>query len=118
MLTTIFPILQPQYGHLKACIKHESGKSLCVVQFFHQLDSVDDRNCPLIRLSNVFMTVESVSILTAISVVHRCNKRCELKVTRKRFHVEREQCTLNSLTLAHNFSNDMFIVNIYCMKSI
>jgi len=80
---------------------------------------LNDRDCPIVILSELFVCIPSRDILTPISILHECNGRCFLQMTRKRKQVEREMCDLNSQTVVHNYKrNNMFVINIYCMKTI
>lgn len=124
MIPFCYDFNQPQYGHLKACIQMTEGPGeYCIVQYFHQMESnnqplLDDKDCPILLLSDIFMCIPSDRILTPVSIVHECDAKCTLQMRRKRVQTERQQCEVNSLVLIHDYSNDMFVVNIYCIKNV
>lgn len=108
-----------------ACIRVSEGAGeYCIVQFFHQMELngepiLDDRDCPIVLLSDTLMCVRSHRILGPVSLVHECNNKCVLQKSRKRTHIEREQHEMTSLSVIHDYKrNNMFAVNIYCMKNV
>lgn len=80
-------------------------------------DVTDDRDCPVLMLSDSLLTVKSETILKPVSIVHECGRSCILRMMRKSRRAEREEQELNSLALKHDYKNNkMFVLNIYCMK--
>lgn len=115
---------QPQYGHLKACVQLLDGTTHCILQFLHLLEQNDepihnDRDCPLLLLTELFLCIRSERILTPVSIVHACVDGCKLQRSNKRRRVERQEYTeLNCLSLCHDYkNNNIYAVNIYCMKN-
>ena len=104
--------VQPQFGHHKTCIQNSEERRYCVLQYFHSMEAdeaplLNGRDCPIVLLSNTFWCIPSKRILTPVSIVHECDSKFTLQVTRKRKLVEREQCEFNSFSLCHNYN--MFV---------
>ena len=77
-------------------------------------DIMDDKDCPVLLLSNLLYCIKSIQVLKPVSIVHECGQGCSL---RKRRRIERQEMETSSLVHWHDFKNNkMFVLNMYCMK--
>lgn len=124
MITALFSLfLKPQYGELKACVKMKDNAAFCILQLFHAVDSAsgeqvcNEMECPLLMKSTKLHAVSSNVILSPVSLVHNCVS-CQLEKSRKKMRIEQEEISINKLTLKHDYKNDLYGVNIYCMHTV
>ena len=102
-----------QIGHLKMCVRNSQNKSFVVVQYFDPVLAgttpvLNSQECPLLLLTNIFMSIPSKDVVASVSVLHECDNHCRLESKRKRQQIERLR---DSLQLIH--SNNMFLRNVY-----
>ncbi len=73
-------------------------------------------DCPLFTLSTIFQCNPSDSISHSVSMLHECTASCTFKrgVTET---IERENVQSSKLVFEHDFSNNLYSFNIYCMHS-
>lgn len=80
---------------------------MCLVWMFDEMIGVDGTallshfECPLISLSRTVKCVSPHKILKPISIAHECDNSCRL--IDSQFH--------------HDYSNEIFSINIYCINS-
>ena len=95
------------YVHLMKKIKDASNTPI-----------VNDRECPLLTPTQHIKAINTNTILSAVSIVHECTDDCKITTTRKTI-VERENVTIpDGYHVEHDYSNDFFCLNVYCMKCI
>ncbi len=96
----------------------------CIVQKLYKVNNKsghvqekNERGCPLLSNSLHIQSIPSADVLCPVSIVHNCDSRCTLESKRKRRMVERENITTNTLVLKHDFNNEIFALNIYCLNN-
>lgn len=117
-------LFKPCYGELKACVmKKDDNTAFCVIQIFYTVENTNgeqlynEQDCPLLRKSNQLLGISASTVMSPVSIVHECLS-CPLQVKRKRQRFEREDVNTNTLVLKHDFKNNLFALNIYCMHTI
>jgi len=89
-----------------------SGIKHCLIQLFEEmLGSFDeailnDVDCPLLTLTKTFLLVPPSALVSAVSICHQCSSSCTLK----------EQPN-GQLIFKHDWSNDLYAYNTYCMSN-
>ena len=80
----------------------------------------DDFECPLLSLTNTVYLVpaNSIRIQVAVSIMHQCTNTCKFTETAVNRTIEREQVNVDnrSLVFKHDWSNDLYCLNIFCMN--
>ena len=116
-------VLLPQVmlGVLIACVRvTESNHEMCVIRKLdtlltpHGEPLLSDLECPLLQLSNDLFGVAPSSILKPISVVHACNESCRIIAGPTEHELERETVGTSRLVHSHDFSNTLFLYNVFC----
>ena len=112
MITTTF--FQIEYGQLRACFAASSGEQsadeeCCLLQRFDRAICGEnpirnEKGCPLLFSLPVLTVVPASSIQTEISIVHECGQSCRI------------EHTTFGLVYVHDYSNNLFCLNIYCMN--
>lgn len=118
--------VQVDIGLLAACFtapRETIHKSFCVVQQLEHMDSYgipvcNEYDCPLLTLSNLFRCIPSICISHSVSVVHECSASCVFRRIITTAIVERRRVQTQKLSFVHDFSNNLYALNIYCMHSI
>ena len=114
--------MQVQFGVLAACFNfHGGGGSYCIIQLFEPMDNLDtpltnEYDCPLVSLTDLFWCVPSHSILQSVSIMHECTT-CTVKHVTTTTQVERLSVMSQKPMFVHDYSNNLFLVNVYCMHS-
>ena len=73
---------------------------------------VNDRECPLLTITQHIKAINTNAILSAVSIVHECTDDCKIMSTRKTI-VERENVTIpDGYHVEHDYSNDFFCLNV------
>lgn len=114
--------MQMDIGLLAACFT-APGESFCVVQQAEQMDSFgipvcNEYDCPLLTLSNLFRCVPSICISHSLSVMHECSVSCVFRHVNTTATVERREVRTRKLCFVHDFLNNLYSLNVYCMHSI
>ena len=105
--------LQVDFGVLAACFHAEEGNtSYCIIQQYELMDTFgvqlyNEFECPLLSLTNFFHCVSSNSISQSVSVTHQCTSSCT--------QIERQTVTAQKFTFVHDFCNNLYSFNVYCM---
>ena len=76
---------------------------------------LNEYECPLLTLSTTVVFVHSTAISTAISVMHQCSDTCSFVRTSCFENRERESVSTNKLVFQHDWSNNLYCLNVYCM---
>ena len=112
---------QEEHAILLACVT-TGGRQLCIVRNFERVECngepvMNDLCCPLLTLSPNMRCVSPICVHAAVSIVHECTT-CHFVETHPPCLVERElvPSTHTNLTYKHDWSNNFFCVNIYCMN--
>lgn len=75
----------------------------------------NDFDCPLLILTKDIDCVTPTSLVRSVSIVHQCSSSCVFKETVSRTLVEREAIESRRIVFEHDWSNDVFCLNNYCM---
>ncbi len=114
--------MQDEFAKLLACCEHaETKKAYCILQLFEKVeansqDVLNDRDCPLLLLLNILILVPSTSVVSDVSIAHECGSECKYVSgsTTSRL-MERESITVSGNTFEHDFSNNLFCLNVYSL---
>ncbi len=107
-----------QYGRLVSCFETSSGENCCLIQAFEMMETAqgtiqNEQNCPAL---DFLMVVPSSSIRSRAAMVHECSGDCSFTHATRPRVVEREEVELETgLTFVHDYSNNLYCLNIYCM---
>ena len=108
--------LQAVYGILLSCLEGARGETFCVARLFTSLSITNEYDCPILTISDSLILIPSIKVLRSVSILHLCNSDCiflsDSSCTRS---IERQLVNVSSLSFKHNFSNDLYFLNIYCM---
>jgi len=110
------PCTQIHIGKIMSCIKTATSCSYCVVQLFVPLldqEILNDMDCPLLQCTSNFYVVPSIGVQASISVVHECLGTC-IQSRGKRVMTEREETLTNMNYIKHDYTNDIYSLNLYC----
>jgi len=97
--------------------------SYCIVQMYEPMDNfgipiLNEFDCPLFSLTNLFRCVVSNSILQSVSIIHECTSSCMLKRVNTASQVEREVVVEQKLQFEHDYcNNNLYSCNMYCLHS-
>lgn len=113
-------LFQVQHGLLVAVIAVQQQR-YCIVQ---ELETVsvngepilNQFDCPLLTLSTDFYAVHPDSIITSISVIHECTTSCTFKQNSSSSRIERELISQNSLVYEHDWSHNIYCLNLFCIN--
>lgn len=98
-------------------------RSFCIVQLFQSVDCSDTQvcneyDCPLFLRTNVFQRLPSHCISHSISIVHECTASYSFKRADTATRIEREDILSRKVVFEHDFCNNLYCYNIYCMHSV
>ena len=114
---------QTDIGILTACF-HINGErkdeSYCIVQLLERVDSFgiqlcNEFDCPLLTITTLFRSVPSNCISHSVSIMHECSSSCTFEHADTTTVVECEHVTSRKLVFVHDFSNNLYAFNVYCM---
>ena len=118
--------MQIDFGLLAACFhvrRERKGASYCIVQLYEPMDTfgipvINEFDCPLLSLTNLFRCVLSYTISQSVSVIHECTPSCTFQRLNTATQVEREVVVSQNLSFQHDFcNNNLYSFDIYCMHS-
>ena len=72
-------------------------------------------DCPLLEKTDRLVIVP-ITTFTIASIVHECTGSCCFVTRRKKRKIEMEQISNDTLIFEHDTLNNMYCLNIYCMK--
>ncbi len=111
-----------QYGRLLVNVTSlETLTSVCLVQMLEAVEVngqplQNECDCPLLTLSSTINAVSPSDILTEVSIIHECNDSCKFVEDGATIQVERETIQSKRLAYVHDWSNQWYCLNIYCMN--
>lgn len=76
----------------------------------------NDYDCPMLKASEDMYIANSEDILTDISVIHQCTKKCIFIQLSATSIVEREAIQKSNLVFKHDFTNHTYYLNIYALN--
>ena len=83
----------------------------CLNQWTHGTQVINECDCPFICL---FRCVSPHSIIQSVCIVHECTPTCMVKHVTTTSQVGK---TISKVTKIHDFGNNLYSFNIYCMHS-
>ena len=112
-------------GVLAACFRvdgENTRSSYCLVQLYEPMDSfgiqvTNEFDCPLLSLTTLFRCISSYSIMQSVSIHHECTPSCVFRHINTSTQIERETVVSQKLVFVHDYSNNLYSFNIYCMHS-
>ena len=126
--TCTLTLFQVQHGKL-LCSFNSGHTELCVVQLLKALKHssikafiagdepiLNEQDCPLIQSTNIIMVINSKDIVAPVSLVHQCTSTCKFSLQTVTTTIERKSAEQNRLIFKHDFINDIYCINNYCMK--
>ena len=75
----------------------------------------NDYDCPMLCLSDSLILIPSMQDIRPVSILHLCNSDCTFKSSVTAHVIERTSVNVSSLSFQHNYCNDLYFYNIYCM---
>ena len=108
------------YGVLLLCMQSGQNK-LCLVCPCEQVLTADGQpvnseyECPLLLLEDKVIVVPVDSFLFSVSIVHECGHTCVFSQQGQR-RVERETVDSDRLQYVHDLCNNLYNLNVYCMR--
>ena len=95
------------------CIVNPSDRVMVGDEAVH-----NDLDCPLLILTQNLSFISPTKIECPISVVHECSETCSFhQSTTFTTYIEREAVNTNKVIFKHDWSNDVFCLNVYCMSN-
>ena len=94
---------------------------MCLIRPFLPICSPDGQavhneyDCPLLQAELEVTAIPVSSIQNSVSVVHECGASCVFVEQRCQRRIEREMIDKTDLVFQHDFSNNLFCLNIYCI---
>jgi len=93
-----------------------------MIQLYQPMDLLgtpvlNEYDCPLYTITDVFHTVPSGCISHTVSVLHECTDSCVFKRVDVQTHVERETVTSHKLVFDHDFCNNIYSRNISILNN-
>ena len=114
---------QEMLGILLACFKClETNKDMCIVNLFDRLTAgdeavLDELDCPLLMRTCNLNFISPSAIHCPVSVVHACSDSCTFHRSSTCTAIELEAVDTNRIVLKHDWNNDVFCHNVYCMSN-
>ena len=110
-------------GVLVACFAAGDTSRYCFIQVFEPMDSLgttmlNEYECPLYSLTNLFRCVPSDCIKHSVSLLHECTPSCTFKQANAESQIERENVVNQQLVFEHDYNSNIYSLNIYCMNHI
>ena len=116
-------LLQGDFGILAACFQVREGGSYATLQLFEPMDALgtplrNEYDCPLLSLTCLFRCIPVHSILQSVSIIHQCSPTCTVQCVSASRTVEILSVPSQTHVFMHDFSNNLYSYNIYCMHSV
>ena len=90
-------------------------QTFSVARMFTSLSITNEYDSPILALSDTLILIPSKQVLKSVSIFHLCNSDCKFVNKSSTLSIEREILTVSTLFLQHNYTNDFYFLNIYCM---
>ena len=110
-------------GLLLACFEVcKDHQAICLVRTLEVMDNMGEQllnefDCPLLSMTNLCYCIPSASICHSVSVVHECTHTCTFTSILVSKQVEHESVELVQKYYQHDWSNNMYCHNIFCMNA-
>ena len=116
----VFSPQENDIGYLVGCFHAVQG-SYCIVRPFQYMDVggeaiSNEFDCPIVTVTDLIYCISSVTVCSAISVVHKCTASCVFNTNMASRRVEHEDILLPQLLYQHDLSNKT--TSIACIKSL
>ena len=76
---------------------------------------LNELECPLLTLTDIVYCIPSGSISHSVSVVHECSNTCVFLSSMASRRLEHETVSSSQLCYHHDWSNNMYSLNVFCM---
>ena len=103
------------------CFETEMA-TLCVVRHMEPMEvplggpMLNPYECPLMTRTKIICSVSSNLVDRSVSVVHECDSRCAIQEEASATAtVERSAVSIKKTSFLHNWNNDLYYYNIFCM---
>ena len=103
------------------CFETEMA-TLCVVRHMEPMEvplggpMLNPYECPLMTRTNIIRFVFYNLVDRSVSVVHECDSRCAIQEEASATAtVERRAVSIKKTSFLHNWNNDLYCFNIFCM---
>ena len=95
-------------------------RSYCVVRPLEFMDVngdciLSEYDCPLLTFGNLIYCLASNCVKRSVSVVHECSHTCSFVPSSTQKRIEHEDVCVSELVYKHDWSNNIFCLNVYCM---
>lgn len=114
--------MQEMFAELLLCVQSSAGDRMCLVRPMELLLSsqgqrvCNEYDCPLLHAEQKVTVVPASSVNFSVSIVHECGQSCVFSVQPRQRRVERQVIVdCDNLVYQHDFSNNLFCLNVYCM---
>ena len=77
----------------------------------------NDLDCPLMLLIREVSCISPSQNLHSVSILHECTNSCILKQVSCSKRVECEDIQTTQTEFIHDWNNDTFCLNVYCMSN-
>lgn len=76
---------------------------------------LNEFDCPFLTFSNLIYCIPSTSVKRSVSVVHECSNTCMYTTDLTSKTVEHEGVDVSEVVFKHDWSTNLYCLNIYCM---
>ena len=98
----------------------ERQLSVCLIQVMEPMTALEgdaicnELGCPLLTLTKTIRAVHPNCVLSSVSIVHQCTESCIFVEMFSTACEERESVLRKSLVYQHDWTNDLYCLNIFC----
>ena len=111
---TLFLCVQDSlYGELLICGERDSSP-FCIIREFDDMAVANEYDCPLLTLSHDLRIIHSNTVTTALSICHECTDSCVFIDHHGPYVIERDTVCRTRFIYKHDWSIELFSLNIYC----
>jgi hypothetical protein len=103
------------------CFETEMA-TLCVIRHMEPMETplggpmLNHYECPLMTRTSIIRFVSSNLVHRSVSVVHECDSGCAIQAEANATAiVERRAVSVKKTSFLHNWNNDLYCYNIFCM---
>ena len=94
------------------------SEEIAIVACLKKTRQTNDKLCELMSFSRFIQTINPASILKTVSVTHECTNTCKVE-TSATISAEREDIhTDKYYSITHDFTNNLYCLNRYCICSV
>ena len=114
--------MQEVYAELVLCVQSSVGDRMCLIRPMGLLLSsqgqqmYNEYDCPLLHAEMKVTVVPAESVLSTVSIVHECSRSFVFSFQSCQRTIERQSIDCDDLVYQHDFSNNLFCLNVFCMS--